>query len=601
MAANYIEMPVDGAGKKVQTWDNTISGNDVHTEAVTITDSTGTEKATSANPVRIDPTGTTVQPVDGALTNNNAAPAGTELGVLSAVANAAAPTWVEGNQVLLSVDLAGNQRVKIAAGTAVIGHVIVDSGTITTVSTVTSITNPVTVVGNAASGAAVAGNPVLVGGSDGTDARTISTNASGQLVVVGAGTAGSGSGGVLSVQGVASGVALPVSGTFYQTTQPVSIASGQVASGAFASGSIASGAIASGAIASGAIAAGAAAAGAFADGSVYVRSNAASTFPVTATIAAAQTIAVTNAGTFAVQDTVLDAALIAQETTTSGVKGLTVFGAVTTSAPTYTTAKSDALSLDTAGNLRVLLNAETTKVIGTVNQGTSPWVISGAVTLASTTITGSVAVTGTFYQATQPVSIASGQIASGAIASGAVAAGAFVSGSILSGALASGAVVDLTNVTSALAATAPTKALAISTLAATSLPTAVTGGQAVLPMTDKFGRQVVLTAGMRDIVGTAALTITASTGSNSLIAAIASTYCDITSLTITNSSATATLLTLSDGTTSYIFSAGVGPGWGVTIPFNPPLPAASVNTAWTLTCGTSVSSIYTVAQYVKNK
>ena len=45
--------------------------------------------------------------------------------------------------------------------------------------------------------------------------------------------------------------AIPVSGTFYQATQPVSIASGQVASGAFASGSIASGAIASGAIASG--------------------------------------------------------------------------------------------------------------------------------------------------------------------------------------------------------------------------------------------------------------------------------------------------------------------------------------------------------------
>lgn len=39
------------------------------------------------------------------------------------------------------------------------------------------------------------------------------------------------------------------------------------------------------------------------------------------------------------------------------------------------------------------LTAETTKVIGTVNQGTSPWVISGAVTLTSTTITGTVAVT----------------------------------------------------------------------------------------------------------------------------------------------------------------------------------------------------------------
>lgn len=48
-------------------------------------------------------------------------------------------------------------------------------------------------------------------------------------------------------------------------------------------------------------------------------------------------------------------AVIAQEATTLGVKGVTAFGAVTTAAPTYTTAKSDALSLDTSGLLRVSL------------------------------------------------------------------------------------------------------------------------------------------------------------------------------------------------------------------------------------------------------
>jgi hypothetical protein len=48
--------------------------------------------------------------VIGTKTNNNAAP-GTQVGVLPALANAAAPTWVEGNQVLESVDLFGNQRV----------------------------------------------------------------------------------------------------------------------------------------------------------------------------------------------------------------------------------------------------------------------------------------------------------------------------------------------------------------------------------------------------------------------------------------------------------------------------------------------------------
>ena len=60
--------------------------------------------------------------------------------------------------------------------------------------------------------------------------------------------------------------ALTVSGSFYQATQPVSIASAQVASGAVASGAFASGSIASGAIASGAIASGALATGSGTDG-----------------------------------------------------------------------------------------------------------------------------------------------------------------------------------------------------------------------------------------------------------------------------------------------------------------------------------------------
>lgn len=48
----------------------------------------------------------------GARTNNNAAPSTTNFGVLPGVANAAQQTWTEGNQVLESMDLSGNQRVK---------------------------------------------------------------------------------------------------------------------------------------------------------------------------------------------------------------------------------------------------------------------------------------------------------------------------------------------------------------------------------------------------------------------------------------------------------------------------------------------------------
>jgi hypothetical protein len=76
-----------------------------------------------------------------------------------------------------------------------------------------------------------------------------------------AGTAGTASTDVVSVQGIASGTALAVS-IASGSVASGAVASGAVASGAFASGSIASGAVASGAIASGAIAAGAIAAGA---------------------------------------------------------------------------------------------------------------------------------------------------------------------------------------------------------------------------------------------------------------------------------------------------------------------------------------------------
>jgi len=59
-------------------------------------------------------------------------------------------------------------------------------------------------------------------GYDGTNTRFIRVDSSGYQVIVGAGTAGTPAGGVLSIQGVSGGQAVPVSGTFWQATQPVS-------------------------------------------------------------------------------------------------------------------------------------------------------------------------------------------------------------------------------------------------------------------------------------------------------------------------------------------------------------------------------------------
>lgn len=51
-------------------------------------------------------------PVAGTLTNNNAAPSTNNIGVLGAIANAAVPSYTEGDLVLHSVDLSGYMRVK---------------------------------------------------------------------------------------------------------------------------------------------------------------------------------------------------------------------------------------------------------------------------------------------------------------------------------------------------------------------------------------------------------------------------------------------------------------------------------------------------------
>lgn len=72
---------------------------------------------------------------------------------------------------------------------------------------------------------------------------------------------------------------------------------------------------------------------------------------------------------------------LAQGSTTSGQFGPLVQGAVTTSAPSYTTAQTSPLSLTTSGLLRVDASGSTIPISGTVtaNQGTSPWVVSGTV------------------------------------------------------------------------------------------------------------------------------------------------------------------------------------------------------------------------------
>src|SRR6516165_298606 len=70
-------------------------------------------------------------------------------------------------------------------------------------------------------------------------------------------------------------------------------------------------------------------------------------------------------------DTSVNGLLVNQASATSGQKGPLAQGAVTTSAPSYTTGQTSPVSLDTAGNMRVLASQTGTWNIGTVTAVTA--------------------------------------------------------------------------------------------------------------------------------------------------------------------------------------------------------------------------------------
>lgn len=81
--------------------------------------------------------------------------------------------------------------------------------------------------GYTAAGSSLGTNPypVIIGGSEGTTARTLATDSSGRPVVVGAGVAGTPAGGVLTVQGDAAGTPIPVTSSGTGNVNLIQVAS----------------------------------------------------------------------------------------------------------------------------------------------------------------------------------------------------------------------------------------------------------------------------------------------------------------------------------------------------------------------------------------
>ena len=116
---------------------------------------------------------------------------------------------------------------------------------------------------------------------------------------------------------------------------------------------------------------------------------------------------------------------------------------------------------------------------------------------------------------------------------------------------------------------------------------------------DAFGRQIVLPWGSREMfVPGLPATITTAT-IQTLKAAEADVYLDLSLLLISNTSATAVRVDVTDGTNVYPFQCPAG----VTTGFSSGLilPATNRNAAWSVTVASAVTDIRIVSLFVRNK
>lgn len=320
-------------------------------------------------------------------------------------------------------------------------------------------------------------------------------------------------------------------------------------------------------------------------------------------------------------------------------------GAVATAAaPTYVEGSTDPLSMDLSGGLRVTgtINATSAAMATAANPSYS----EGTSNPFSQDLSGHLRVTGTFWQTTQPVNVAQVNgvtvlTGAGATGTGAQRVTASQDTTTIAGSApgtagtASPNVVTIQGIASmtkllvtpdanspvnvaqinghttleggvngsvAVGGTAASGAsvtgnpLLSGARAATANPTAVTDGQVVALMADVLGKLVTTPYAPRALTGAVAVSAT-DNSSHTLIGAGASgVYNDILSLTITNTSATTTYVTISDGTASYVYAAVTTDTRGQT--FTLPRKATSTATAWTYQVTTGETTIYVSADYI---
>lgn len=264
--------------------------------------------------------------------------------------------------------------------------------------------------------------------------------------------------------------------------------------------------------------------------------------PVTTTIPVSGTVTVTGVATAANQTAVTGSKAAGTAATSSILTG----GVFNTALPTLTNGQQAALQFSSDGRLYTLTTAQAT---------------FGAVQAERTVIYDS---TGAALDYTTPALVAGGTAADAALTAAPVTVGG---------------------------------------RAANATPAAMSAnGDVVNAQYDLYGRQITRES-LRENKGRQVTTITSSTTETTIVTATASVFHDIFRLLLTNTSATATAVTIRDTTGGSVvasFVAGAGETVGFSGPISSGMTQAAVNTNWTAQCGTSVASLIVTAEYVNN-
>lgn len=288
----------------------------------------------------------------------------------------------------------------------------------------------------------------------------------------------------------------------------------------------------------------------------------------------------------------------------------------TTAAPSYVNGTDNPFSSDLAGNLRVLVSglgspfqaggSIANTIFASTQSGT--WNItnvSGTISLptgASTSAlqtTGNTSLTSILTALGSPIQTTGGTLAITNLPTTVDVNSGNKSNSTLRTILATDSVALPAWGHGVSGATAPTGMTQIGLLAKTALPTAVSDAQMAPAMADKFGRNIVRCA-PRELLTSATVTTTGTSGTL-LAAQGANVFSDIFGLEISNSSAAAVLVSISDGTKTYNYEVPANNIVGFSKSSGDARPATTANTAWTYTVASGTTTIYINADFVLNK